>query len=112
MTTGASPAFVRNGTAIVFERWTNRWTDKASSNLWILELKPGATPRRIITDASEPAGAMLRKKLKTTWAVNLTGSFFSSDWFSRLFDHRSGIFPYAQRCDTIPIRPIETTAPS
>ena len=61
VTTGASPAFVRNGTAIVFERWTNRWSDKASSNLWILELKPGATPRRIVTDASEPAGAMLRK---------------------------------------------------
>jgi len=61
VTTGASPVFVRNGAAIVFERWTNRWTEKASSNLWILELKPGALPRRIITDASEPAGAMLRK---------------------------------------------------
>jgi len=59
--TGASPTFVRNGTAIVFERWVNRWSDKASSNLWILELKPGAAPRRIITDASEPAGAMPRK---------------------------------------------------
>jgi TolB protein len=61
VTTGANPTFVRNGTAIVFERWDNRWSDKASSNLWILELKPGAAPRRIITDASEPAGAMLRK---------------------------------------------------
>jgi TolB protein len=61
VTTGASPAFVRNGTAIVFERWDNRWSDKASSNLWILELKPGAAPRRIITEASEPAGVMLRK---------------------------------------------------
>jgi len=61
VTTGVSPAFVRNGTAIVFERWVNRWSDKASSNLWILELKPGASPRRIITDASEPAGAVLRK---------------------------------------------------
>jgi hypothetical protein len=39
----------------------NRWSDKASSNLWILELKAGASPRRIITDASEPAGAMPRK---------------------------------------------------
>ncbi len=61
VTAGSNPAFVRNGTAIVFERWTNRWSDRASSNLWILELKPGASPRRIITDASEPAGAMLRK---------------------------------------------------
>jgi len=61
LTTGARPAFVRNGTAVVFERWTNRWSDRASSNLWILELKPGASPRRIITDASEPAGAMLCK---------------------------------------------------
>jgi Tol biopolymer transport system component len=61
LTTGANPAFVRNGKAIVFERWTNRWSDKASSNLWILELKAGTSPRRIITDASEPAGAMLRK---------------------------------------------------
>jgi TolB protein len=61
VTTGAQPAFVRNGTAIVFERWTNRWSDKAASNLWILELKPGASPRRLITDASEPAGATLKK---------------------------------------------------
>ncbi|HTZ39987.1 MAG TPA: hypothetical protein VMB77_07520 [Syntrophales bacterium] len=61
VTTGANPAFVRNGTAIVFERWTNRWTDRAASNLWILELKPGASPRRLITDASEPAGATLKK---------------------------------------------------
>jgi len=61
VTTGDSPAFVRSGTSIVFERWVNRWSDKASSNLWILELKPGAAPRRIITNASEPAGAMLRK---------------------------------------------------
>ncbi len=61
VTAGSNPAFVRNGTAVVFERWTNRWSDRASSNLWILELKPGASPRRIITDASEPAGAMLRK---------------------------------------------------
>jgi Tol biopolymer transport system component len=61
LTNGANPAFVRNGSAIVFERWTNRWSDKASSNLWILELKTNATPRRIITDASEPAGVMLLK---------------------------------------------------
>ena len=61
VTTGASPAFVRNGTAIVFERWDNRWSDRALSNLWILELKPGASPMRIITDASEPAGVVLRK---------------------------------------------------
>jgi Tol biopolymer transport system component len=61
VTTGAKPAFVRNGSAIVFERWTNRWSDKAASNLWILELKPGAKPRRLITDASEPSGTMLRK---------------------------------------------------
>jgi Tol biopolymer transport system component len=59
--TGANPVFVRNGSAIAFERWSNRWSDKASSNLWILELKAGAEPRRIITDASEPAGATLHK---------------------------------------------------
>jgi Tol biopolymer transport system component len=59
--TGANPVFVRNGSAIVFERWSNRWSDKASSNLWTLELKPGAEPRRLITNASEPAGAMLKK---------------------------------------------------
>jgi hypothetical protein len=59
--TGANPVFVRSGSAIVFERWANRWSDKASSNLWILELKPGVEPRRIITNVSEPAGVMLRK---------------------------------------------------
>lgn len=58
VTAGSNPAFVLNGAAIVFERWTNRWSDKASSNLWILELKPGSSPRRIIADASEPAGTM------------------------------------------------------
>lgn len=61
VTKGASPVFVRNGKAIVFERWTNRWSEKASSNLWILELNTGASPKRIITDASEPAGPMLRR---------------------------------------------------
>ncbi len=60
VTTGANPVFVRHGTAIVFERWVNRWSEKASSNLWLLELKPGATPKQIITDASEPAGSALK----------------------------------------------------
>ncbi|SEM71909.1 TolB protein [Syntrophus gentianae] len=60
VTTGANPVFVRHGTAIVFERWVNRWSEKASSNLWILELKPGATPKQIIADASEPAGPVLK----------------------------------------------------
>jgi len=59
VTTGANPVYVRNGTAIVFERWVNRWSEKASSNLWILELKPGAAPKQIISNASEPAGATL-----------------------------------------------------
>ena len=61
VTAGTSPAFVRNGTAIVFERWVNRWGAKPSSDIWILELKPGAVPRRIINNAADPAGKMLRK---------------------------------------------------
>lgn len=58
ITTGVNPAFVKNGTAIIFERRENRWTENASSNLWILELTPGASPRKIIVNASEPTGMM------------------------------------------------------
>ncbi len=63
VTIGSNPVFVRNGKAIVFEQWENRWRDIASSNLWVLELKPGAVPKRIITDASEPAGALMTKQV-------------------------------------------------
>ncbi|MDY0188379.1 MAG: hypothetical protein RBR16_10690 [Syntrophus sp. (in: bacteria)] len=65
VTTGANPVFVRGGTAIVFERWVNRWSEKASSHLLILELKPGATPKEIIPNASEPAGAVLMPENST-----------------------------------------------
>lgn len=59
VTRGSRPVFVRNGEAIVFERWENRWSDNASSNLWVLELKPGTIAKKIITNASEPAGALI-----------------------------------------------------
>jgi hypothetical protein len=59
---GTNPVFIRNGKAIIFERWENRWSDNASSNLWVLELKPGAVPKQIVTDASEPAGVLMKKR--------------------------------------------------
>lgn len=62
VTTGTNPVFIRNGRAIVFERWKNRWGNNASSNLWVLELKPGAVPKQIITDGSEPAGALITNR--------------------------------------------------
>lgn len=58
---GSRPTFVEHGKAIVFERWPKeRWVTGAvvKSDLWRLELKPGASPKIIISDAAEPAGQM------------------------------------------------------
>ena len=38
------------------ERWTSGATVKP--DLWRLELKPGAIPHKIVSDAGEPAGQM------------------------------------------------------
>jgi Tol biopolymer transport system component len=56
---GAKPTYVDHGKAIVFEKWPKeRWVTGAAvkSDLWRLELKPGAIPKMIIADAGEPAG--------------------------------------------------------
>jgi TolB protein len=61
VTLGSKPAYVDRGKAIVYERWPKeRWTAPASvkADLWRLELAPGARPRKIVTDAEEPAGQM------------------------------------------------------
>ncbi|EAT58821.1 TolB family protein [Chlorobium ferrooxidans] len=58
VTSGTNPVFIRNGSAILFERGENRWSSNASSNLWLLALQPGAVAKQIITDASEPAAAL------------------------------------------------------
>lgn len=65
LTAGANPAFVKNGTAIIFERREHQWTENAISNLWVLELAPGAVATKIIADASEPAGMTLTKESLT-----------------------------------------------
>ncbi len=59
VTEGSSPCFVDQGRAIVFERWPgNRWTAQGpvQSDLWRLELTPGAQPRKLIADGGQPAG--------------------------------------------------------
>ena len=56
VTEGTSSAFIKGGKAIVFERWNDKWTEKATPDLWVLDLTPGATPKKIILDASQPAG--------------------------------------------------------
>lgn len=58
---GSKPTYVEHGKAIVYERWPKeRRTAKTpvKANLWRQELKAGATPKMIITDAEEPAGQM------------------------------------------------------
>jgi Tol biopolymer transport system component len=61
LTLGSNPTLVEHGQAVVYERWPQeRWTAGATvkPNLWRLELKAGAIPHKIITDAGEPAGQM------------------------------------------------------
>lgn len=61
ITEGSNPGFVDHGRVIVFERWPKeRWTAPATAkpDLWRLELQPGAGPKKILTDASQPAGQM------------------------------------------------------
>ncbi|MCK9377599.1 MAG: hypothetical protein M0P73_15805 [Syntrophobacterales bacterium] len=56
---GSRPTFVDGGRAIVFERWpATRWTGvgNVKSDLWRLELSPGAKPRKIVANAEQPAG--------------------------------------------------------
>ncbi len=53
---GTNPAFACGGSAVIFERWTNKSSPEAHSDLWFLELKEGSKPRMIIKDASSPSG--------------------------------------------------------
>jgi len=46
---------VNGETALIFERWRSRWTADEQSDLWRLDLKPGAHPQKIISSAAEPA---------------------------------------------------------
>ncbi|NTU45908.1 MAG: hypothetical protein HGA99_10425 [Chlorobiaceae bacterium] len=62
VTSGTNPVFIRNGRAILFERGENRWSSNASSNLWILDIEPGAAPKQIMTDGSEPAAVLPGKE--------------------------------------------------
>ncbi len=58
---GSNPTYVDHGKAIVYERWPrNRWkaTGPEGPDLWRLELTPEASPKKIISDAGEPAGQM------------------------------------------------------
>lgn len=60
---GLWPAFVDNGKAIVYERWNVHSIDRnksSKSDLWLLELREGAQPKKIIANAASPAGQTLR----------------------------------------------------
>jgi Tol biopolymer transport system component len=58
---GTNPTFVDNGKAIIFERWTNKWSPEGNtkSDLWYLELKEGTRTKQIIKNASQPTGHIL-----------------------------------------------------
>jgi Tol biopolymer transport system component len=61
---GLWPTWVDNGRAIVYEQWNvpSLKRDKSSkSDLWLLELREGAQPQKIIANAASPAGQTLRK---------------------------------------------------
>lgn len=58
ITVGSNPTWVDHGKAIVYEKWPpDRWTAKGlvTADLWRLELTPGGKPRKILTDAADPA---------------------------------------------------------
>jgi len=54
---GWNPTFVDGGKAIVYEGWSPDGSEIGfKPDLWRLDLAPGAQPRKILTDAAEPAG--------------------------------------------------------
>ncbi len=59
ITEGSNPTFVSHGRAIIFER--PGADSRATSDLWYLDLFPGATPRKIVSDGSQPSGRPLAK---------------------------------------------------
>jgi Tol biopolymer transport system component len=60
---GLWPTFVDNGRAIVYELWNVHSVERnksSKSDLWLLELREGAQPKKIIANAASPAGQTLR----------------------------------------------------
>jgi Tol biopolymer transport system component len=54
---GCNPTFVDGGKAIIYEGWPPGPREIGSKpDLWRLDLAPGAQPRKILTDAAQPAG--------------------------------------------------------
>ncbi len=51
---GANPTFVADGAAIIYERRPPLHPEK--TELWRLELSPGASPERIVEDGAAPTG--------------------------------------------------------
>lgn len=60
ITEGANSAFACDGNAIIFERWTNKWSseDGVKSDLWLLELSDGTEPKIIRRNANSPNGQL------------------------------------------------------
>ena len=53
---GANPTFVEGGKAIIYEQWSNHWSNGTRPDLWYLRLgAPGCTPKKIIPNASQPS---------------------------------------------------------
>jgi hypothetical protein len=70
---GLWPTFVDNGRAIVYERWNVHSIERSKSSksdLWLLELREGAQPKKIIANAASPAGQTLRKAQSTKTGIN------------------------------------------
>ncbi len=55
---GSNPTYVDHGQAIVYQKWPKPVIEGHGPDLWRLELKPGASPKMIIDNATEPAGQM------------------------------------------------------
>lgn len=60
ITEGANPSFACDGNAIIFERWTNKWSPEEGikSDLWLLEPIDGAEPKIIRRNAIRPNGQL------------------------------------------------------
>jgi Tol biopolymer transport system component len=53
---GMNPTFVNRGKAILYEHASKEQGNGSRTNLWLLDLTPGAQPRKMVNNGSQPGG--------------------------------------------------------
>ncbi len=53
---GSNPTLVNGGTAMIYEKCDPNWGGATTCDLWRQELREGAAPMRVVTNAHSPAG--------------------------------------------------------